>query len=69
MMTRSGNEDHTAAPADVVFSLTNACGDDTGSGTLRLTPVDCAKVAFEGGPGHVLSYIIEIERQNLCSAS
>ena len=43
-----------------VTYLTNACGEDTGHGTLTLKKSDYAKVAFEQGPGCVLPYIAQI---------
>lgn len=43
-----------------VIYLTNACGEETGYGTLLLEEADYAKVAFEEGPGAVLTYIVEI---------
>lgn len=48
-----------AAP-EVVY-LTNACGEDTGNGSIELTGADYAKVPFEDGPGAVLLYLVEIE--------
>lgn len=49
----------TPPDPDVVY-LTNACGEDTGYGTIELTELDYKKVAFEDGPGYVLPYIVEI---------
>lgn len=46
-----------------VIYLTNACGEDTGHGTLNLSKADYSKVAFEDGPGYVLPYIVEINRK------
>lgn len=43
-----------------VTYLTNACGEDTGYGTVRLKKSDYAKVPFEQGPGCVLLYIVQI---------
>lgn len=46
---------------DRVTYLTNACGEDTGYGTIDLSDSDYAKVAFEEGPGCVIPYIVEID--------
>jgi hypothetical protein len=43
-----------------VIYLTNACGEDTGYGSIDLQEADFAKVTFEDGPGYVLPYIAEI---------
>lgn len=52
-----------------VTYLTNACGEDTGYGTLELTESDLNKVAFDQGPGCLLPYIIEIEEKAFVSAN
>jgi hypothetical protein len=52
------NPDSDESP---VIYLTNACGDETGYGTIMLEEADYAKVAFEDGPGDVLPYIAEID--------
>jgi hypothetical protein len=50
------------ANAVAVTYLTNACGEDTGYGTLNLKNADYAKVAFEDGPGYVIPYIGQIKK-------
>lgn len=53
------DQGNVANCTDVIY-LTNACGEETGYGSVELEASDFAKVAFEDGPGLVLPYIVEI---------
>lgn len=44
-----------------VTYLTNACGEETGYGSIVPTEADLALVGFEQGPGQILQYLAEIE--------
>lgn len=53
---------------DVTY-LTNACGENTGHGTIELSEADLCKVGFEQGPGALLPYIVEIDGKTYVSAN
>ena len=52
-----------------VTYLTNACGEETGYGTLDVLEADYKLVGFEDGPGVLLTYIAEINGQKVLLAN